>query len=435
MRYIMASPINSGTMMSNPCPSTFLDKNRIIAAELNITNNEKKYSPGSNFAKWMLQEIKRLIVNIMSGSRSVNTEILNYFHPMPGTENNGNRTWMAATGENEYTVIEQTGGKSFNVFQVGAGKNNIKEILGNTSYSGVAVATIIKSLSEKTAALETHSADTVLRKKLVNSIVLMNADCNYEMPAEILSNTYDLLNLRIQKDEGHLPVQEKIDIDDDYLYSMTMDAHRCIKEQTKPSGAAKITCCGVELSKDILKIFASKIEIIEKDLSYSQKTPEQLVAQVCFNDDDCARVRELLKQSNGNITDDKIDEIIACLASPQGITCFYYSSAQGYQTRLQHTSQDVRELLSKSLDGATSLTLHLKKSGNAFFGSGKYLNEMDFTMNGFSQKIYLMAVNKIENEVNLQCARYITTGSVDEKNSTSDKVSFTFSGAATTADL
>ncbi|EKK7306143.1 hypothetical protein PO686_004171, partial [Escherichia coli] len=111
----MASPINSGTMMSNPCPSTFLDKNRIIAAELNITNNEKKYSPGSNFAKWMLQEIKRLIANIMSGSRSVNTEILNCFHPMPGTENNGNRTWMAATGENEYTVIEQTGGKSFKV--------------------------------------------------------------------------------------------------------------------------------------------------------------------------------------------------------------------------------------------------------------------------------------------------------------------------------
>lgn len=112
----------------------------------------------------MLQEIKRLILNVMSGSRSINTDILDYFHPMPGTENNGNRTRMAATGENGYTVIEQTGGKSFNVFQVGAGKNNIKEILGNTSYSGVAVATIIKSLSEKTAALETHSADTVLRK-------------------------------------------------------------------------------------------------------------------------------------------------------------------------------------------------------------------------------------------------------------------------------
>lgn len=431
----MASPINSGIMMANLCSSTFLDKNRNVAAELDIKNNEKKYSPGSNFAKWMLQEIKRLILNIMSGSRSINTDILDYFHPMPGTENNGNRTWMAATGENEYTVIEQTGGKSFNVFQVGAGKNNIKEILGNTSYSGVAVATIIKSLSEKTAALETHSADTVLRKKLVNSIVLMNADCNYEMPAEILSNTYDLLNLRIQKDEGHLPVQEKIDIDDDYLHSMTMDAHRCIKEQTKPSGAAKITCCGVELSKDILKIFASKIEIIEKDLSYSQKTPEQLVAQVCFNDDDCARVRELLKQSNGNITDDKIDEIIACLASPQGITCFYYSSAQGYQTRLQHTSQDVRELLSKSLDGATSLTLHLKKSGNAFFGSGKYLNEMDFTINGFSQKMYSMAVNNVGNEVKLQCSRYFTTGRVDEQNSKIDKVTFTFFGAATTADL
>ena len=421
--------------MANLCPSTFLDKNINIAAELDITNNEKKYSPGSNFAKWMLQEIKRLILNIMSGSRSVNTDILDYFHPMPGTENNGNRTWVAATGENEYTEIKQTGDKAFKVIQYDAGEKNTKTTVKETSYSGVAVATIIKSLSEKTAALETHSADMVLRKKLVNSIVLMNADCNYEMPAEILSNTYDLLNLRIQKDEGHLPVQEKIDITENYLHSVTMDAHRCIKEQTKPSGAAKITCCGVELSKDILEIFASKIEMIEKDLSYSQKTPEQLVAQVCFNDDECARVRELLKQSNGNITDDKIDEIIACLASPQGITCFYYSSAQGYQTRLQHTSQDVRELLSKSLDGATSLTLHLKKSGNAFFGSGKYLNEMDFTINGFSQKMYVMAVNKIENEVKLQCARYFTTGMVDKENSKIDKVAFTFSAAATTADL
>lgn len=431
----MASPINSGIMMSNLCPSTFLDKNINVAAELDITNNEKKYSPGSNFAKWMLQEIKRLIANIMSGSRSVNTEIRNYFHPMPGTENNGNRTWMAATGENEYTVIEQTGGKSFKVIQFDAGEKNTKKIVKETSYSGVGVATIIKSLSEKTAALETHSADTVLRKKLVNSIVMMNTDCSYEMPADIVSNTYDLLNLRIQKDEGHLPVQEKIDITEDYLHSMTMDAHRCIKEQTKPSGAAKITCCGVELSKDILKIFAEKIETIEKDPNYSQKTPEQLVAQVCFKDDDCARVRELLKKSNGNITDDKIDEIVACLASRQGITCFYYSSAQGYQSRLQHTSQDVRELLSKSFDSFILFTTDLKKSGNAFFGSGKYLNEMDFTMNGFSQKIYLMAVNKNENEVNLQCVRYFTTGRFDEQNSKIDKVAFTFFGAATTADL
>lgn len=125
-----------------------LDKNRNIAAKLDIKNNEKNIR-GSNFAKWMLQEIKRLILNVMSGSRSINTDILDYFHPMPCTENNGNRTRMAVTGENGYTVIEQTGGKSFNVFQVGAGKNNIKEILGNTSYSGVAVATIIKSLSEK----------------------------------------------------------------------------------------------------------------------------------------------------------------------------------------------------------------------------------------------------------------------------------------------
>ncbi|HDL9617443.1 TPA: hypothetical protein PX830_002357 [Escherichia coli] len=217
----MASPINSGIMMANLCPSTFLDKNRNVAAELDIKNNEKKYSPGSNFAKWMLQEIKRLILNIMSGSRSINTDILDYFHPMPGTENNGNRTWVAATGEDEYIEIKQTGDKSFNITLVGRDKPSRKEI----PYSGVAVATIIKSLSEKTSALETHSADTVLRKKLVNGIVMKNTDFNYEIPAGILSNIYDLLKLRIKKDEGYVPVQESFKRTDVFFDSMIMDAH------------------------------------------------------------------------------------------------------------------------------------------------------------------------------------------------------------------
>jgi hypothetical protein len=427
----MASPINSGIMMSNLCPSTFLDKNINIAAELDITNNEKKYSPGSNLAKWMLQEIKRLILNIMSGSRSVNTDILDYFHPMPGTENNGNRTWMAATGEDEYIEIKQTGDKSFNITLVGRDKSLRKEI----PYSGVAVATIIKSLSEKNSALETHSDDTVLRKKLVNSIVMKNTDFNYEIPAGILSNIYDLLNLRIKKDEGYVPVQESFKRTDVFFDSMIMDAHRTIKEQSQQKGATKITCCGVELSKDILKIFTDKIEIIEKDPKNSQNTLEQMVEQVCFNDDDCAQVREKLKQSNGNITDDKIDEITACLSSHQGITCFYYSPLQGYQSFLKNTSQDVSELLSKSLNGTISSTSGLKKSGNAFFGTGKYLKEIDFTINGFSQKMYLMAVNNVGNEIKLQCSCYFTTGSVDEEKSKSDKIDFTFSGAATTADL
>lgn len=84
---------------------------------------------------------------------------------------------------------------------------------------------------------------------------------------------------------------------------------------------------------------------------------------------------------------------------------------------LKNTSQDVSELLSKSLNGTISSTSGLKKSGNAFFGTGKYLKEIDFTINGFSQKMYLMAVNNVGNEVKLQCSCYFTTGSVDEEKS------------------
>ncbi|MBQ4703128.1 hypothetical protein FD834_28310, partial [Escherichia coli] len=83
--------------------------------------------------------------------------------------------------------------------------------------------------SEKTAALETHSADTVLRKKLVNSIVINNTDFNYEIPAGILSNIYDLLSLRVQKDEGYVPVQESFKRTDVFFDSIIMDAHRTIK--------------------------------------------------------------------------------------------------------------------------------------------------------------------------------------------------------------
>ncbi|MCW0136829.1 hypothetical protein OIU92_17115 [Escherichia coli] len=120
---------------------------------------------------------------------------LTIFHPMPGTENNGNRTGWRQLERMSISEIKQTGDKSFNITLVGRDKRLRKE----TPYSGVAVATIIKSLSEKTAALETHSADTVLRKKLVNSIVINNTDFNYEIPAGILSNIYDLLSLRVQK--------------------------------------------------------------------------------------------------------------------------------------------------------------------------------------------------------------------------------------------
>ncbi|HAV7296934.1 TPA: hypothetical protein JKK50_003916, partial [Escherichia coli] len=159
-----------------------------------------------------------------------------------------------------------------------------------------------------------------------------------------------------------------------------------------------------------------------------------VVADVCFKEDECSQVRELLKKPNGNVTDDKIDEIVACLASPQGITCFYYSSIQFYQRYLKEKSSDVQELLKNSSESFSSPS-GLDNQGNIFVGHAKYVNEMDFTINSFSQKMYVAMVKNVDNEVKLQCARYITTGSVDEQNSISDKIAFTFYGAATTADL
>ncbi len=421
----MASPINNGTTISNSCSHSILDKEINIADELHIKNYAKKYSPGSNFAKWMLQEIKRLIVNIMSGSRNVSTDILDYFHPMPGTENNGNRTWMAATGESEYTVIEQTGDKSFKIIQKDENSNERTEI----SYSGVAVASIIKSLSEKTAALETHSADTLLRKSIVNCIVMKNKGAKKVINADIENNIYNLLKLQIQKDEGYLPVHESFNSADVFLESIIMDAHRTIKEQSQQNGAAKITCCGVELSKDILEIFANKIKIIENETKNSQSTLQQIVPLVCFKDDESSQLSKLLKQSKSNITDDKIDEIIDCLSSPQGISCFYHACIQSYQSYLKGITPDVLQGVNKSMEKLSS-----GKSGYTLVGGGKYVNEIYFTKKDFRQKLYVAGVSNDGDEVKLECSRYFTKGVIKEE-STDNSFSFTFSGAATIADL
>ncbi|HFO7924817.1 TPA: hypothetical protein ACHLAU_005164, partial [Escherichia coli] len=101
---------------------------------------------------------------------------------------------------------------------------------------------------------------------------------------------------------------------------------------------------------------------------------------------------------------------------------------------LKEKSSDVQELLKNSSESFSSPS-GLDNQGNIFVGHAKYVNEMDFTINSFSQKMYVAMVKNVDNEVKLQCARYITTGSVDEQNSISDKIAFTFYGAATTADL
>nr|EEQ8946587.1 hypothetical protein [Escherichia coli] len=54
---------------------------------------------------------------------------------------------------------------------------------------------------------------------------MKNTDFNYEIPAGILSNIYDLLKLRIKKDEGYVPVQESFKRTDVFFDSMIMDAH------------------------------------------------------------------------------------------------------------------------------------------------------------------------------------------------------------------
>lgn len=74
------------------------------------------------------------------------------------------------------------------------------------------------------------------------------------------------------------------------------------------------------------------------------------------------------------------------------------------------------------------------KSGYTLVGGGKYVNEIYFTKKDFRQKLYVASVSNDGDEVKLECSRYFTKGVIKEE-STDNLFSFTFSGAATIADL
>ncbi|MCV5467197.1 hypothetical protein OFM95_32070, partial [Escherichia coli] len=80
---------------------------------------------------------------------------------------------------------------------------------------------------------------------------MKNTDFKHVITADIENNIYDLLKLRVQQDEGNLPVQKDPEFPDDCFDSMRADAHRCVKDQeqkksgTKINSGTKITCCGV----------------------------------------------------------------------------------------------------------------------------------------------------------------------------------------------
>ncbi len=84
-------PYKQRIMMANLCPSTFLDKNINIAVSLILQIMRKNI------------HLAVILQNDVAGNKALNTkyhvrfsecytDILDYFHPMPGTENNGNRT-------------------------------------------------------------------------------------------------------------------------------------------------------------------------------------------------------------------------------------------------------------------------------------------------------------------------------------------------------
>ncbi len=78
-----------GIMMANLCPSTFLDKNINIVLSLILKITRKNI----RLAVILQMDVagnKALNTKYHVRFSECNTDILDYFHPMPGTENNGN---------------------------------------------------------------------------------------------------------------------------------------------------------------------------------------------------------------------------------------------------------------------------------------------------------------------------------------------------------
>ena len=337
----------------------------------------------------------------------ISDKLVPYFHVTPESENENYKTWIAVTGMDSYTKIEQTGSNKFKVTDMYRELNNKKTCFDQKSrekdFSGRNVKEFTRLLSDNDQFEKQQLSELTVA---ANALKLEVAKNNYNMSSctdkqiecrmiELLKEQKDLIPEQYLHQSG----MENLTLGEAEFSSLFADAERQVLE-----GSSFVLCCGEKINSTIRDLLSEKFhanESFTRSGSLSHDVYEEIFKKFIFKSDECHLVRESLEQDR--ITPEKREEIISCLSSPTGIGNLFYACSQAFHVANDNAAHDVR-----SAALAVSDKLIDCPSFVALNGRHNHLHA-DFSANGFTQTLYVLrAVVNSENN-NFDIANYIYT--------------------------
>ncbi|MBN4656439.1 hypothetical protein H3284_10300 [Escherichia coli] len=350
----------------------------------------------------------------------INDKLVPYFHVTPESENANYKTWIAVTGMDSYTKIEQTGSNKFKVTDMYREFNDEKKCLEqkyrDRDFSGRNVEEFIGLLSAHDRLEKDSNANsklTVAADILKQELAINNRDDRFSLQSEAEKIMMGVLKERegdklIPKKHLHQTDTKKLTLYEKEFNSLIGDTFRQVSE-----GSSRILCCGVKINDTIRNLLEHKVAELEKVKGFqTYNSYEELFNKIIFTNDECQLVRDSLNEDS--VSSEKIGDIISSLSTSSGIGNLYYACSQAFHGANDYVHSEVLTLV-ENVGGLVSnypAFVALNGRNNALF--------VDFSEHKFKQTYYILRAVQNNEAGNFKLANFIYTTETNLLNNNTD---------------
>ncbi|HDQ0250957.1 TPA: hypothetical protein P7Q55_003889 [Escherichia coli] len=348
----------------------------------------------------------------------ISDKLVPYFHVTPESENANYKTWIAVTGMDSYTKIEQTGSNKFKVTDMYREFNDEKKCFEkkcrDRDFSGRNVEEFIGLLSaHDRLEKDSNSKLTVAADILKQELAINNRDDRYSLQSEAEKIMMGVLKER----EGDKLTSEKylyqtdtkkLTLNEKEFNSLIGDTFRQVSE-----GSSRILCCGVKINDTIRNLLERKVAELENVKGFqTYNSYEELFNKIIFTNDECQLVRDSLNEDS--VSSEKIDDIISSLSTSSGIGNLYYACSQAFHGANDYVHSEVLTLVENVSVLASNYPAFVALNGrnNALFA--------DFSEHTFKQNYYILRAVENNEAGNFKLANFIYTTETNLLNNNTD---------------
>lgn len=351
----------------------------------------------------------------------ISDKFVPYFHVTPESENANYKTWIAVTGMDSYTKIEQTGSNKFKVTDMYREFNDEKKCFEqkyrDRDFSGRNIEEFIGLLSAHDRLEKDSNANsklTVAADILKQELAINNRDDRFSLQSEAEKIMMGVLKERegdklIPEKYLHQTDTKKLTLYEKEFNSLIGDTFRQVSE-----GSSRILCCGVKINDTIRNLLEHKVAELEKVKGFqTYNSYEELFNKIIFTNDECQLVRDSLNEDS--VSSEKIGDIISSLSTSSGIGNLYYACSQAFHGANDYVHSEVLTLV-ENVGGLVSnypAFVALNGRNNALF--------VDFSEHTFKQNYYILRAVENNEAGNFKLANFIYTTETNLLNNNTDE--------------